>query len=92
MPIMDGLTAIRTILANLGDAAPPIVALTASCSDEEKQRCDDAGVSGFLTKPIKVAQMGTLHEVVLQAQYRRSLQQSPNPSPRYSQGDGVKPL
>ena len=92
MPIMDGLTAIRTILANLGDAAPPIVALTASCSDEEKQRCNDAGVSGFLTKPIKVAQMGTLHEVVLQAQYRRSLQQLPYPSPRYSQGDGVKPL
>jgi CheY-like chemotaxis protein len=33
MPIMDGLTAVRTILSNLGATAPPIVVLTASASE-----------------------------------------------------------
>jgi CheY-like chemotaxis protein len=77
MPIMDGLTAVRTILSKLGAAAPPIVVLTASASDEERQRCDAAGASGFLTKPVKVGQMGLLQDFVLQAQHRRSPGQTP---------------
>ena len=59
---MDGLTACQRIIERLGDAAPPIVALTASCSSEEKSRCTAAGMSAFLSKPVRAAQMGTMHE------------------------------
>ena len=72
MPVMDGVTAARSIIAALGDAAPPIVALTASCSDEEKQRCADAGFTAHLSKPMCVARMGTLRDIVLQRRSSRA--------------------
>ena len=71
MPVMDGVTAARGIIAALGAAAPPIVALTASCSDEEKQRCADAGFTAHLSKPMCVARMGTLRDIVLQRRCAR---------------------
>jgi CheY-like chemotaxis protein len=38
-----------------GEAAPtPLYALTASCSDEERARCAEAGMLDLITKPIKV--------------------------------------
>lgn len=50
MPVMDGYTAARTIRGN-GNSTP-IVAMTAHAMPEEKQRCLDAGMSDYLTKPI----------------------------------------
>ncbi|ELA09467.1 PAS/PAC sensor hybrid histidine kinase [Moraxella macacae 0408225] len=50
MPIMDGLTATRQIRANQDSI--PIIALTANDSDESRKLCSDAGMDGFLTKPI----------------------------------------
>ncbi|MDH5589326.1 MAG: response regulator [Gemmatimonadota bacterium] len=53
MPEMDGLTATRAIRA-IGDYADlPIVALTAHALEEERQRCLDAGMQAFLTKPFQ---------------------------------------
>ena len=57
MPVLDGLGASRQIaeLARVNGRKPtPVVALTASCSDEEKQRCTEAGMAGHLAKPIKI--------------------------------------
>ena len=68
MPMMDGLTAARKIMAELGAAAPPIVALSASCSPEEKQRCTDAGFTRHLSKPMRLDQMGMLRELAVQSQ------------------------
>jgi CheY-like chemotaxis protein len=46
-------------------ARPSWQALTASTSDEEKQRSVDAGMVAHLSKPIKEAQqLGVLHELV----------------------------
>jgi CheY-like chemotaxis protein len=59
---MDGLTATRQIIAALGADAPPIVAFTASVSEEEKQRCADAGCVLHIAKPVRMTQMGLLHE------------------------------
>jgi CheY-like chemotaxis protein len=61
MPEMDGLEATRRI--RLAEAAGrrrgrmPIVALTASALEGDKQMCIDAGMDGFLPKPLDPAQL-----------------------------------
>jgi signal transduction histidine kinase/DNA-binding response OmpR family regulator len=57
MPVMDGLEAARQILANHGRAAPPIIALTASVLEEDRQRCLEAGMQGFLPKPLRLDEL-----------------------------------
>jgi signal transduction histidine kinase/DNA-binding response OmpR family regulator/HPt (histidine-containing phosphotransfer) domain-containing protein len=57
MPVMDGFEAARMILSLHGKAAPPIIALTASVLQEDRQRCLDAGMQGFLPKPIRMDEL-----------------------------------
>jgi PAS domain S-box-containing protein len=69
MPIMDGLTATRTIRAweQENERPPtPIIALTASALKRDREMCLAAGCTAFLTKPIK-------QEVLLQAIKERSI-------------------
>ena len=68
MPVMDGLTAARSIRAweQANDRQPtPIIALTASALKGDREMCLAAGCTAFLTKPIK-------QEVLLQAIKERS--------------------
>ncbi len=57
MPVMDGYAAARQIVSSHGRAAPPIIALTASVMEEDRQRCRDAGMLGFLPKPIRIDEL-----------------------------------
>jgi signal transduction histidine kinase/DNA-binding response OmpR family regulator len=57
MPVMDGFTATRIILSMHAQAAPPIVALTASVLEEDRQRCLEAGMIGFLPKPLRIDEL-----------------------------------
>jgi signal transduction histidine kinase/CheY-like chemotaxis protein/HPt (histidine-containing phosphotransfer) domain-containing protein len=57
MPVMDGFDATRLILSMYGTSAPPIVALTASVLEEDRQRCLDAGMQGFLPKPLRIDEL-----------------------------------
>jgi PAS domain S-box-containing protein len=69
MPVMDGLTATRTIRAwEQAHHRPPtpIIALTASALKGDREMCLAAGCTAFLTKPIK-------QEVLLQAIREHSL-------------------
>ncbi|SHM62859.1 PAS domain S-box protein [Bradyrhizobium lablabi] len=69
MPVMDGLTATRTIRAwEQANHRPPtpIIALTASALKGDREMCLAAGCTAFLTKPIK-------QEVLLQAIRENSL-------------------
>ena len=50
MPGMDGLQATRLIIES--GITTPIVALTANAMKEDRQRCQQAGCSGFLSKPV----------------------------------------
>jgi CheY-like chemotaxis protein len=55
MPGMDGLDAtrrIRQIEAEAGAARTPILALTANASADDRQACLEAGMDGFLVKPL----------------------------------------
>ncbi|WP_353229838.1 PAS domain S-box protein [Novosphingobium sp.] len=58
MPVMDGLTATKTIRAweaENGRVATPIIALTAAALKGDREMCLSAGCTVFLTKPIKQA-------------------------------------
>ena len=60
MPGMDGIEAARAIRADeqtYGRARTPIIALTADALETGKWACKDAGMDGFLTKPIDPAQL-----------------------------------
>lgn len=50
MPEMDGFEATKIIKLKLPQAY--IIALTANATEEDKQRCRDAGMDDFITKPI----------------------------------------
>ena len=54
MPILDGLEATRLIRENEQKTGKhvPIIALTARAMQEDKNRCLDAGMDGYVTKPI----------------------------------------
>ena len=63
MPVMDGLTATRTLRAwekANGRPPTPIIALTASALKGDRETCLAAGCTAYLTKPIK-------QDVLLQA-------------------------
>jgi CheY-like chemotaxis protein len=60
MPGLDGIETARNLrAADEGQAhrAMPIVALTADALDATRQACRDAGMDGFLTKPIVPAEL-----------------------------------
>jgi PAS domain S-box-containing protein len=60
MPGMDGIEAARTIRANEERQRRlriPIVALTADALETGKHACQDAGMDGFLTKPVDPAEL-----------------------------------
>jgi signal transduction histidine kinase/CheY-like chemotaxis protein/HPt (histidine-containing phosphotransfer) domain-containing protein len=53
MPRMDGVEATQIILEHATNTPPPrIVAMTANAFPEDKKRCQEAGMTDFISKPI----------------------------------------
>jgi CheY-like chemotaxis protein len=67
MPGMDGIEAARAIRAiEASNTKPrvPIVALTADALETGKRACRDAGMDGFLTKPVDPAELEEMFQAL----------------------------
>jgi len=63
MPVMDGFDATRTIRAMGGSLEQlPIIAMTASATAEERERCRQAGMDDFLPKPVDAELLASMLE------------------------------
>jgi CheY-like chemotaxis protein len=83
MPNMDGIEAtqrIRRLAAPL--ALIPIIALTANATTEERLRCADAGMSDFISKPFRRAELETAMEKWRPRRGDRSTGDRPSPDPQ----------
>ncbi|MBP3359327.1 MAG: response regulator [Clostridia bacterium] len=56
MPNMDGLKATTVIrqLPNQAKAKTPVIAMTANAFEEDRKKCLEAGMNGFISKPIDI--------------------------------------
>ncbi|MET0654922.1 MAG: response regulator [Pseudoxanthomonas sp.] len=67
MPAMDGfeLTAAIRAVEQAGPNRIPIIALTANAMQGEAKRCRDAGMDGYLSKPLQLGDLKALLQVWL---------------------------
>ena len=63
MPVMDGLTAVRTMRGNPKWAKLPVIMLTAKAMPDDQQNCLDAGANDYMAKPIDVDKLLSLVRV-----------------------------
>lgn len=57
MPEMDGYEATRIIIDHMKNERPIIVAMTANAMSSDKEKCFDAGMDDYITKPLKVSDL-----------------------------------
>ncbi|MBI2514551.1 MAG: response regulator [Opitutae bacterium] len=62
MPVRDGYEATAAIRRRDGPRMPPIVALTANSSTEDRSRCQSLGMVGFLSKPVRKTELAAAIE------------------------------
>jgi two-component system sensor histidine kinase/response regulator len=60
MPVMDGMVATRKIRQLETAGHVPIIALTANAMSGDRERCEAAGMDGYLTKPIEVDRLRSI--------------------------------
>ena len=65
MPLRDGAQLARSVRSEMGTGSRPyLITLTAAVTLEDRQRCLDAGMDDFLTKPLRLS---TLREALQRA-------------------------
>jgi predicted ATPase/signal transduction histidine kinase/ActR/RegA family two-component response regulator len=57
MPVMDGYSATRAIRARENGRRVPILAFTSNANPSEAQKCMDAGMDDYITKPIEARKL-----------------------------------
>jgi signal transduction histidine kinase/CheY-like chemotaxis protein len=67
MPVLDGLEATRIIRKEARWKLLPIIAMTAHAMNGDKERCLEAGMSGYISKPVHPSLLlSTVDEFLLQ--------------------------
>ncbi len=56
MPEMDGLEASR-IIRKLWPEGPKIIAITAYALEGDRERCFEAGMDGYISKPVNILEL-----------------------------------
>jgi signal transduction histidine kinase/CheY-like chemotaxis protein len=82
MPVMDGLTATRTIRGNEMKSGGhlPIVAMTAHATEHDQRRCFEAGMDAYISKPLNTARLGRIL-----ADVQRIQEDRPQPTHEYAE-------
>lgn len=57
LPVMDGWDATRAIKADPVGKSIPVIGLTAHCTEEDRQKCLEAGCEEFDTKPVDLPRL-----------------------------------
>ncbi|PVG83977.1 hypothetical protein DDE18_06770 [Nocardioides gansuensis] len=73
MPTMDGYAATRAIRnAESSGARVPIIALTASATESERESCTAAGMDDFLTKPVQIDRLASVLQALIRPDETRA--------------------
>ncbi len=79
MPVLDGLSAIKLIRANVDIQHIPIIALTALAMQSDQDQCLQAGADEYLAKPVKLAQLtATIQQQINKSRNYSALRSEPN--------------
>lgn len=62
MPVLDGLDATRAVREAYGETGPWVIAVTANAMQGDEQKCLDAGMNDYISKPLKVEQVAAAIE------------------------------
>jgi CheY-like chemotaxis protein len=57
MPVMDGLEATRIIRQHWPNNGPKVIAVTAFAMQGDREKCIEAGMDDYISKPIKMEEL-----------------------------------
>ena len=60
MPEMDGFEASRAIRERWRERAPRIIAVTAHAMEDDRQRCIEAGMDDYISKPVRIEDLAEM--------------------------------
>jgi len=93
MPVMDGLETTRRIRSDADLATLPVLALTAGVTPSQRSAAIEAGMNGFITKPVDMERAVALVKSIIAGQTLTSPWQEAHSNEAESEaGTGVAPV